>query len=221
MSQLQVPPELADLSASVRHRRLPSQARSRERVRRLLDTADALIGADGFGTLTIPTLATSAHIPVGSIYQFFPDKSAIVDAVAARYMQLFLDELEQLSERIAKLRWEAAVDTVIEHFAGMYRQHSTFRELWLNGHLSPGARERDRRNNDDLAAVLAAALKQRPEFRHARRLNVTCRMAVEVADGLLRYAFTANPAGDQATLTELKRILSGYLSQFASPRPTA
>ncbi len=138
MSQLQVPNELADHSATVRHRRLPSQARSRERVQRLLDTADALIGDDGFSALTIPLLASTAHVPVGSIYQFFPDKSAIVDAVAARYMQLFLDELEQLSERIARLRWEAAVETVIEHFAGMYRAHPTFCELWLHGHLSPG-----------------------------------------------------------------------------------
>ena len=38
--------------------------------------------------------------------------------------------------------------------------------------------------------VLAAALKQRPEFRRSRRLNLACRMAVEVADGLLRHAFT-------------------------------
>jgi AcrR family transcriptional regulator len=216
MSQLQVPNELADLSAIVRHRRLPSQARSRERVQRLLDTADALIGEDGFSALTIPLLAATAHVPVGSIYQFFPDKSAIVDAVAARYMQLFLDELAQLSDRIARLRWEAAVETVIERFAGMYRAHPTFCELWLNGHLTTGSRERDRHNNDDLAAVLAIALKQRPEFRHARRLALACRVAVEVADGLLRYAFTLNPAGDQPTLNELKRVLSSYLLQFAA-----
>jgi len=59
--------------------------------------------------------------------------------------------------------------------------------------------------------VLASGLKQRPEFRNARRLHRACRTAVEVADGLLRYAFTLDPAGDQATLNELKRILSGYL----------
>jgi AcrR family transcriptional regulator len=216
MTHVYVPSELADLPDTVRHRRLPTQARSRERVQRLLDTADTLIGADGFGSLTIPLLANTAHMPVGSIYQFFPDKSAIVDAVAARYMQLFLDELEQLSDRIARLRWDAAVETVIEHFAGMYRDHPSFRELWLNGHLTPGARERDRRNNDDLAAVLVAALKQRREFSHARRLNLACRVAVEVADGLLRYAFTLDPAGDQPTLNELKRIVSAYLLLYAS-----
>ncbi|MBV9580485.1 MAG: TetR family transcriptional regulator [Chloroflexi bacterium] len=218
MTHVYVPSELADLPDTVRHRRLPSQARSRERVQRLLDTADALIGSDGFGALTIPLLASTARMPVGSIYQFFPDKSAIVDAVAARYMQLFLDELEQLTDRIVKLRWDSAVDTVIEHFAGMYRNHPTFCELWLNSHLTPGARERDRRNNDDLAAMLVEQLKHRPEFAHtaSRRLTLACRTAVEVADGLLRYAFSVDASGDQPTLNELKRILSSYLLNYAA-----
>ena len=132
-------PDRVDFSAALRHRRVPSQARSRERVQRLLDTADALIGADGFGALTIPLLASSAHVPVGSIYQFFPDKSAIVDAVAARYMELFLESLGLVVDRIVELRWEASVEVVIEHFVDMYRQHPTFRELWLNGHLSLGS----------------------------------------------------------------------------------
>lgn len=202
----------------VRRRRLPSQARSRQRVQRLLDTADALIGADGLAALTIPLLATSAHVPVGSIYQFFPDKSAIVDAVAARYMRLLLEELERLGERIVKLRWEAAVEVVIEHFAGMYRDNPTFRELWLNGYLGRDAREREQQNHDEMARVLAAALKQRPEFRNARRLKLASRLAVVVADGLLRYAFTVNPMGDQPTLNELKRMLSAYLLSFAAPR---
>ena len=63
-------------------------------------------------------------------------------------------------------------------------------------------------------------LKQRPEFRHARRLSVACRVAVEVADGLLRYAFTLNGEGDQATLNELKRILVRVLAR-SSRRPRA
>ena len=36
--------------------------------------------------------------------------------------------------------------------------------------------------------------------------------------GLLRYAFTINPDGDQVTLNELKRVLSGYLLQYAPHR---
>src|SRR5215831_15190404 len=158
--------DVSDLVDAVRHRRLPSQARSRERVQRLLDTADALIGSDGLGALTIPLLATRATVPVGTIYQFFPDKAALVDAIAERYMQQTLQVMQQLGDRIASLRWAAAVNAVIEQFASVYRENPTFCELWLNGQLGPGARERNRRNNDELAEVLFQALRRRPEFQH-------------------------------------------------------
>jgi AcrR family transcriptional regulator len=217
MSTVHDADDFSNFADAVRRRRLPSQARSRERVQRLLDTADHLIGADGLSTLTVPQLAIRAAIPVGSIYQFFPDKSAVVDAVAARYMQRSLEILEQLVDRIVTLRWEAAVDTVIEHFARMYRDNPTFCELWLNGRLSADARQRDRRNNDELAQILAEALKRRPEFHGSRRLKLASRMAVEIADGLLRYAFTLDPGGDQPTINELKRVVSGYLLEHAAP----
>src|SRR3954447_8370839 len=217
MSTVHDTSDFSEFVDAVRRRRLPSQARSRERVQRLLDTADQLIGAEGLSTLTVPQLAIRAAIPVGSIYQFFPDKSAVVDAVAARYMQRSLEILEQLVDRIVELRWEPAVDTVIEHFARMYRDNPTFCELWLNGRLSADARQRDRRNNDELGQLLADALKRRPEFRGARRLKLASRMAVEIADGLLRYAFTLDSKGDQATINELKRVISSYLLEHAAP----
>lgn len=209
--------ELSGVVEATRYRRLPSQKRSRERIQRLLDTADKLIGSDGLATLTVPQLAAGAEIPVGSIYQFFPDKSAVVDAVAARYMQLSVELLKQMAEKIVELPWDAAVDAVIELFASMYREHPTFRELWLNGHLTAGARERDRRNNDELAELLAEVLRRRPEFHSSRRLKLACRTAVEIADGLLRYAFTLKPNGDQAVINELKRVVSRYLSVYVTP----
>jgi hypothetical protein len=43
-------------------------------------------------------------------------------------------------------------------------------------------------------------------------------MAVEVMDGLLRYAFTLSPVGDQSTINELKRTISVYLVHFATYR---
>jgi len=61
--------DVSDLVDAVRHRRLPSQARSRERVQRLLDTADELIGSDGLATLTVPLLAATAANPLQCVSQ--------------------------------------------------------------------------------------------------------------------------------------------------------
>ena len=131
---------------------------------------------------------------------------------------MFVESLGQVVERIVSVLGNGG-GAGRRALADMYRQHPTFRELWLNGHLSLDARERDRRNNDEFAMLLAGALKQRPEFHHARKLRLACRTAVEVADALLRYAFTLSPSGDQATINELKRILSVYLLRYATYGP--
>src|SRR3954447_22532978 len=79
-----------------RLRRVPRQARSRERLQRMLDAADALLAAEGAEALTTTRVAEAAGVSVGSLYQYLPDKEAIVEALAGRY----LVEFEGLMERM-------------------------------------------------------------------------------------------------------------------------
>jgi AcrR family transcriptional regulator len=212
MSQVRLVPEVERLLRSARPRRLPTQARSRARVQRLLDAADEIIGSQGFDALTIPLLAARASVPVGSVYQFFPDKTALIEAVAERYLLLFADEMQHIIDEAVQLDWDAAVDVVVEHFATMYRRYPTYCELWLHGHLTDELRQRDKRSNDEQASMLAAALARRPEWgAPSPNLDRDARIAVEAADALLRYAFRLDPNGDQATIDQVKRLVSVYL----------
>lgn len=76
-------------------RRQPQQARSQERVRQILDIAEQLFLEIGYEATTTRAIAARAKVSVGSLYQFFPDKEAILKALAIRYMdkqyQRFLD----------------------------------------------------------------------------------------------------------------------------------
>ena len=80
-----------------RLRRVPRQARSRERLARMLDAAEELLVAEGPGALTTTRVASAAGVSVGSLYQYLPDKEAIVEALAGRY----LAEFEGLMEALA------------------------------------------------------------------------------------------------------------------------
>jgi AcrR family transcriptional regulator len=70
-------------------RREPRQARSRARVAQILASADAILSVEGFEALTVRRIAQEAGVPVGSIYQFFPDKAAVIDALAHGYIGEF------------------------------------------------------------------------------------------------------------------------------------
>jgi AcrR family transcriptional regulator len=198
-----------------RLRRTPVQARSRALVTRVLDAADAIIGTDGYAALTVPRLVERAQVAVGSLYRFFPDREAVVEGVAERYMTLFLATMDDLRGKVVYLPWEELVDLVIERFAALYRGHAAYRELFLGGHLTQELRERDRQNNDELGEHLAMLLRERSEFAASPALGLTCRLAVEAADGLLRYAFTRSPQGDQVVIDELKRMLAEYVGGSA------
>jgi len=61
-------------------RRKPRQARSQERVNRILDVAEKLFASQGYAATTTNAIAAQAQVPIGSLYQFFPDKTAILKA---------------------------------------------------------------------------------------------------------------------------------------------
>src|SRR5204863_317839 len=75
------------------------------RLRRLLDTAEQVLASEGAEALTTTRVAEAAGVSVGSLYQYLPDKGAIVQALARRYLADFeglMGELERDAGRGGK-----------------------------------------------------------------------------------------------------------------------
>lgn len=82
------------MSATLTPRKLPTQARAKARIQRVLDATQAILNRDGPAALTTPAIAAESGVSVGSIYQYFPNKEAIVLAL--------------YEARLAEIRGEAA-----------------------------------------------------------------------------------------------------------------
>ncbi len=65
-------------------RKAPKQKRSREMVSRLLDATAATIADRGLDGTTTNHIAEQAGVSIGSLYQYFPDKDALVEALLSR-----------------------------------------------------------------------------------------------------------------------------------------
>src|SRR5262252_804508 len=74
-------------------RRVPVQGRSLARVGRMLDACAELMDEIGYDGLTTTLLAERAGVAIGSVYQFFPDKRAIVLALAQRNIEAYLERI--------------------------------------------------------------------------------------------------------------------------------
>jgi AcrR family transcriptional regulator len=65
----------------------PKRARGKERVAALLDAAAALIARKGYEATTMTEIAQRAGAAIGSLYQFFPSKEALAEALFNRYAE--------------------------------------------------------------------------------------------------------------------------------------
>lgn len=104
-------------------RKLPSQARSRERYERMLEAAVKLLSEEGYDRLKTVTIAERAGIPVGSVYQFFPNKHAILTVLVERWLAMDNESLDEVEER------RDGYETVIEEFVDLAR-------IWIDGYKS-------------------------------------------------------------------------------------
>lgn len=77
-------------------RKQPRQQRSIERVEALLDTAEIVFGEVGYDNATTNLIAERADIPVGTLYRWFPDKAALAEGLAARYLNRLTDAYAEL-----------------------------------------------------------------------------------------------------------------------------
>ncbi|SFB09285.1 transcriptional regulator, TetR family [Rhizobium sp. NFR07] len=73
-------------------RRVPKQERSRERIGEILKVAKELIGKKGIDAVTMKEIAALSGGPIASVYQYFPNKSAII----AMLYELYVEDVREL-----------------------------------------------------------------------------------------------------------------------------
>jgi AcrR family transcriptional regulator len=198
-----------------RLRRVPTQERSRARVRRLLDAAEHLLAAEGAEALTTTRVAEEAGVSVGSLYQYLPDKGAIVEALARRYLAEFERLMGELEREIPRdpEAWTDPVGRLIDAFSERYRRRPGYRALWFGRDLSDELRAADRENKVALAQGVRRIAVSLGIARDDDYLRVASRAGVLVTDSILQEAFRSDPLGDPQLIEEAKRILRLYLAE--------
>ena len=68
-------------------RKTPRQERSRRTVERILDAAARIFDEQGYSAATTNDIADEAEVSVGSLYQYFPNKDALLVALTTRHIE--------------------------------------------------------------------------------------------------------------------------------------
>ncbi|MDL5205044.1 TetR/AcrR family transcriptional regulator [Streptomyces sp. ALI-76-A] len=193
-------------------RRTPQQARSRARLARVLQAAERVLIDEGVEALTTTRIAAEAKVSVGSLYQYLPDRGAIIEALAAGYFAKLEAVMDGLVEAAAERGWEDPVGVLIDAYAEIYRTEHGFRALWFGSGLTERTRAADREHKRRMADGIGRVLLALGLARDDEALRRACHAAVLAADALAQEAFRRDTDGDAALLDEAKTMLRGYLT---------
>lgn len=115
-------------------RRRPRQARSQRRVEQILDAAELEFAEAGYDHATTNAIAARAGVPIGSLYQYFPNKEVLFAGVVERYTDdmraLFGEHLAP--EAVEGLTISEIIDRMVNGLAVFEAQHTGFQGVFLS-----------------------------------------------------------------------------------------
>lgn len=191
----------------------PRQERSRAKRDRILTTTAQLLAELPYEQIGTKLIAERSGVAIGSLYRYFTDKSAIVTALAVRWLDEMVGVLARsLADPPAELA--ALIDRIVEAYAEFWRQEPGFHQLWYGA--VPGLRipaETTDDNDEQLVSLLFPVLVARYSLPDGPAMRLRTGVAVTVTSTLLNEAFRHDPHGDPGLLAELKLLLRRYLTE--------
>jgi AcrR family transcriptional regulator len=190
----------------------PVQARSTARLAALLDAAAAVIDEIGYERLTTAMVADRAGASIGTVYRYFPDRIAVLQALAARNSERLAARLtEELSaDRHGSATF--ALHGVLAVAVELFRSEPGYKSIRVGDVLDLQPPATEVTANAAVAGMIAEALVSRFGAEDRPELRTTVSTAVEVIDALVARAFARHSAGDPALLDEARRVLELTIS---------
>jgi AcrR family transcriptional regulator len=100
-------------------RRVPNQARSQHTVAAIFEAARRLAAQGDEAQLTTNRIAELAGVSIGTLYQYFPTREAVVSAIVQRDRAEVMRELDALLSSMTGLE-QASAHEVLRRFVGIY-----------------------------------------------------------------------------------------------------
>ena len=193
--------------------RLPTQQRSRERVERMLAAASALIAEGGSDAMRMSEVAERAGVPIGSLYQFFPDKGAIVRTLAERYNALGRACIEEGLADVADLDGlRDAFGRLIDIYYGLFLAEPVMRDIWSGTQADKALRDIDLDDSRQTGAMLAAVLERlRPEADRAA-IATKAFLIMNLGEATMRLAISVDRKEGDALVAAFKQMALRELS---------
>jgi AcrR family transcriptional regulator len=193
-------------------RTAPQQTRGQERVNLILDVSEKLLLMGGYEALTTNAVAAEAKISIGSLYHFFGDKVAILEALIERYNTEYFAVLEPLHQKSVKL--EGYLDSLLETLEQFSRGRPAL--LLAFSHALTASKKFETMEealSERMSTMMSAYYRQYNPKLSEEKACLIAWLVLTMAEALL-LSIGDNKAKAEVRYQETKKLLKTYLELY-------
>ncbi|MET4247222.1 TetR/AcrR family transcriptional regulator [Bradyrhizobium sp. LA6.7] len=194
-------------------RLVPTQQRSRERFERILACAVEVMAEKGSDAFRMSDIVERTGIAFGSLYQYFPDKTAIIGTLAERYNVIGRDCVRKELSALKNIR---DIHPVLCRIADSYYQFfldvPAVRDIWQATQADRALQNIDEEDGAYLSRMLVDALQTVAPNVSERSLSDFSQMMMVLIAAAVRHAIFLPPKDGRRILVLFKRMLPKDLS---------
>ena len=179
----------ADNEMTNPRRRTPVQRRSRSRVQDILTATGQLLGEGGVDAVTTRALAERASISVAAVYQYFPNRDAIIDAYLEQATSRLDASVVEAVRALAVVSPRTVVEAAVFAHLRFYQDNNDLVQVWLSSRTDSIVLSRARERNVALGMWLQGAFLA-AGFLRADFPTYGTQLVVEVCTSVIEFALT-------------------------------
>ncbi|WP_428649675.1 TetR/AcrR family transcriptional regulator [Roseibium sp.] len=205
----------SDPAAGTIVRRMPVQKRSRERFELILDAAVALISEKGVDQLKMNDIVERTGVKHGSLYQYFPEKRAVIATLLDVYNRQGHDcvrlALEPVKTEADLLR---ALTRILDEYFEMFSTHPVMGDLIGATRADPELQKLEEADIRILSGILADAMRRAGVAGRNGSAETTAMMLMDLIAAVVCRAVCQPQEEAEQTVSQFKQLLAGGLANL-------
>jgi AcrR family transcriptional regulator len=202
------------MNTTLSPRKAPRQSRSANTVNVILDATARILVERGYAGTSTNAVAERAGVSVGSLYQYFPNKDALVAALHARHIEQMKMVMERALERAMTVSLDDGLTELIEGAVEAHRVDADLHGVFEQQHSGLDVVNPHDSFDEVLEDRVYVLLSRHRHELTVPDLRLAAFMLIHSTHALIHTIVKQRPKGVslKAATAEIVRLTLGYLT---------
>ena len=202
----------------IQPRKSPRQRRSQTTVDAILQAASRVLVKDGYAATTTTRVARVAGVSIGSLYQYFPSKEALVAALVDDHIAKITALLSQAMPTLVEAPLDDAVRGFVQTVLRIHALDPRLHAVLTQNFSEVEGFEKVRALNENARAMVASTLRRIPERVRPTTHDLAAFVLVHAVQGVVSAAVVDETVrlDDERLVDELATLVSNFLQKTPS-----